>query len=67
MSADGRDNFASYLGDGVYATDDGHQIELRLDHHEAPVVVYIDEEVWKALIHYGARMGWDVPFIAERK
>ena len=41
-----------YLGDGVYATSDGWNIELRLNAHTDPVAVYLEPEVMQKLIDY---------------
>ncbi len=43
-----------YLGDGVYATYDGYQIELRLNDHREQPVIYLDPDVMKALVGYAA-------------
>lgn len=40
-----------YLGDGVYADFDGHQITLAVNHHEN-VVVYLEPEVATSLVEY---------------
>ena len=42
----------TYLGDAVYAYFDGWGIELRLNHHESPCVVYLEPEVGQALIEF---------------
>jgi hypothetical protein len=44
-----------YLGDAVYATNDGHMVELRLNSHTAPVAIYLEPEVMEALINYYRR------------
>lgn len=41
----------AYLGDGVYASNDGFQIWLAVNHHEN-VVVALDEQVMNNLIAY---------------
>lgn len=47
-----------YLGDAVYATDDGYGLRLTTDHHEpahAGNVIVLDPEVIAALERYIAR------------
>lgn len=44
-----------YLGDGVYASFDGYQIWLAVNHHRNQVVA-LDPEVMKALIGYNNRI-----------
>jgi hypothetical protein len=41
-----------YLGDAVYATTDGYSIELRLNGHNEPVVIYLEPAVMEKLIAY---------------
>jgi hypothetical protein len=38
-----------YLGDGVYAYFDGAGIELRLNHHASPCLLYLEPEILNAL------------------
>jgi len=45
-------NPPEYLGDGVYATTDGYAIEIRLNSHNDPVVVYLEPAVMEKLIAY---------------
>ena len=45
-----------YLGDGVYASFNGYHIELRLEDHCNPVVVYLEPPVMKQLIVYFNRI-----------
>ena len=40
-----------YLGDGVYASFDGYQIWLAVNHHSNQVVA-LEPDVMKALINY---------------
>jgi len=44
----------TYLGDGVYAYDNGYSIELAVNHHENKVVV-LEDTVLLALIEYAKR------------
>jgi hypothetical protein len=41
-----------YLGDGVYVTHDGWHLELRLNAHTDPVVVYLEPIVMDRLLLY---------------
>jgi hypothetical protein len=43
-----------YLGDAVYAYFDGNGIELRLNHHESPCLIYLEPEVLEALTDFWA-------------
>ena len=46
-----------YLGDGLYASDEGHQIALKANHHEYPSdVVYLDSYVFTAFINWVKRV-----------
>jgi hypothetical protein len=45
-----------YLGDAVYAFFDGNGIELRLNHHASPCLIYLEPEVVKALMLFWARV-----------
>ena len=49
------DQHDSYLGDGVYASFDGYQIWLAVNHHENKQVA-LEPQVLQALIAYAARM-----------
>lgn len=42
-----------YLGDGVYATFDGHHVWLHLGAHDAPALVALEVDVFVALTRYG--------------
>jgi hypothetical protein len=44
-----------YLGDAVYAYFDGNGIELRLNSHDTPCVVYLEPEVMSALAEFAQR------------
>ena len=44
-----------YLGDGVYASYDGYQIWLAVNHHENKQVA-LEPEVMKALLAYAVRV-----------
>jgi hypothetical protein len=47
-----------YLGDGVYASFDGYQIWLAVNHHENKQVA-LDPKVMEALLEYANRvLGW---------
>lgn len=41
-----------YLGDGVYASFDGYQVWLHVNHHEAPPCVALEPAVIDALNRY---------------
>lgn len=45
-----------YLGDGVYASNDGYQIWLAANHHEKKVVA-LEPSVLIALINYAKAIG----------
>jgi hypothetical protein len=45
-----------YLGDAVYASYDGNGIELKLNHHASPCLIYLEPEVIEALKSFWARM-----------
>ena len=47
----------AYLGDGVYASFDGYQIWLAVDHHENKQVA-IEPKVMRQLLAYASRV-WD--------
>lgn len=42
-------NNPTYLGDAVYAAFDGFGIELRLNDHRGPCVVYLEPSTYNAL------------------
>ena len=44
---------AVYLGDGVYMSDDGHQLWLHLVAHDAPPLVALDQDTFNALVLHG--------------
>lgn len=46
----------TYLGDGVYASFDGFQIWLAVNHHEN-IVLALDPRVMESLVRYAA-MVW---------
>jgi len=48
----------TYLGDGLYASDDGYQICLRAPREDGDSIVYIEPSVWDALVEYTKRV-WD--------
>ena len=41
-----------HLGDGVYAEFDGYGINLRVNDHRNPVAVYLEPEVFEALVKF---------------
>lgn len=45
----------TYLGDGVYASCDGYQIWLAVNHHENKQVA-LEPQVLRALVAYAARV-----------
>jgi hypothetical protein len=45
-----------YLGDGCYGYFDGNGIELKLNHHASPCLIYLEPEVIEALQSFWARM-----------
>lgn len=49
----------TYLGDGVYASFDGYQIWLAVNHHENNVVA-IEPKVMESLMRYAAQV-WGTP------
>jgi hypothetical protein len=53
---DDRAQDQTYLGDGVYASHDGYQIWLAVNHHEN-VVVALDANVVQCLIRYATKLG----------
>jgi hypothetical protein len=57
-----------YLGDGVYASFDGHHVWLHVGSHENPPVVALEPKVLFALVKYQDEMltalkdvGWKEP------
>jgi hypothetical protein len=46
-----------YLGDGVYSSFDGMHITIRANHHQNPVVAYLEPSVMQNLVDYARRMG----------
>ena len=45
--------YDSYLGDGVYVSYDGWQIELKANNHQTPTdTIYLEPSVIRALIQY---------------
>ena len=45
-------NKETYLGDGVYASYDGYQIALRAPRHFGDDFVFLDKEVYQALVRF---------------
>lgn len=41
-----------YLGDAVYAFFDGNGVELKLNHHLNPCLIYLEPKVIEALIDF---------------
>lgn len=50
-----------YLGDGVYASFDGYQVWLHVNHHDAPPCVALEPAVIDALCRYYMRMSKPQP------
>lgn len=49
-----------YLGDAVYASNDGWQIWLHLNNHESAPLIALEPEVLTALIRYAeSKLGYD--------
>ncbi len=49
-----------YLGDGLYANHDSHQLWLFANHHETPTdKVALQRDVYEALKRYAKRIGWE--------
>jgi hypothetical protein len=44
-----------YLGDAVYAHFDGYGIELKLNHHASPCLIYLEPKVVQALQSFWAK------------
>ena len=45
-----------YPGDAIYAYFDGYGIELKLNHHASPCLIYLEPDVMEALGSFWARM-----------
>lgn len=48
----------TYLGDGGYAYTDGFGITLKTDRSTGAHWVYLEPEVFEALIQYAIKLGW---------
>ena len=48
----------TYLGDGLYASFDGWQIQLRAPREFGEHLVYLDPQVFEALVRFAGRF-WD--------
>jgi hypothetical protein len=49
-----------YLGDAVYASNDGWQIWLHLNDHNSPAIVALEPKVLEALIRYAeTKLGYE--------
>lgn len=49
---------ADYIGDGVYTEFDGRGITLKANDHVSPTdTIYLEPEVFEALIRFAKRMG----------
>jgi hypothetical protein len=46
----------TYLGDGLYASFDGWQIQLRAPRDDGDHVIYLDPDVLRAFQHYIAEL-----------
>jgi hypothetical protein len=55
-----------YLGDGLYARDDGFQIELSAPRAGGDHVVYLDWSVFRELARFAERM-WNVDIAIKPK
>lgn len=51
----------TYLGDGVYATCDGLMIRLTVEREGGLEAVYLEPNVYLALVAYADRLGWARP------
>lgn len=50
-------DYATYLGDGLYAKFDGWQIELLANNPDDPSdTVYLEQDVYQALVEYANRV-----------
>lgn len=58
---------AEYIGDGVYATFDGHHTCLRLGNHGAPIVVFLEPGLAQKLADYDLRVRKQMQEIADAK
>lgn len=47
-----------YLGDAVYAANDGYMIALMLDDHRNPPKIWLESEVLEALFLYAKSRGF---------
>lgn len=54
------DEKQTYIGDGVYAEHLGWAINLRVNHHENPVVVVLDDTVLQNLVDYARAKGMKI-------
>jgi hypothetical protein len=45
-----------YLGDGVYASSDGHEVKLRAPRLGGEHVLFLKPSVWQALLAFAARI-----------
>lgn len=43
----------TYIGDGVYASFDGYQIKLRTAREDGDVEIYLESNVFDALVEFG--------------
>jgi len=59
-------NQDKYLGDGVYASFDGYQIWLVVNHHENKVIA-LDPHVQEALIDYIENLHRELEAAAQHK
>ena len=51
-------NEETHLGDGLYASIDGGMIKLRAPHVHRDTIVYLEPEVFVALIAWAKCIGW---------
>ena len=48
----------AYLGDGLYASNDGFGITLSTPREEGTHCVYLELQVFESLIQYAIEIGW---------
>jgi hypothetical protein len=51
----------TYLGDGLYVSMDGYMIRLRTSRPEGEHCVYLEPNIYQALVDYIERIGWARP------
>lgn len=48
----------TYIGDGLYASFDGYQIQLRAPQSHGDQFVYLEPSVYVSLLEYAKTIGW---------